>query len=283
MNLHLLVFPAKVQGEEAAPNIVEGIRVLNRYRDIDVLIVGRGGGSIEDLWPFNEEIVARAIVASRIPVISAVGHETDTTIADFAADLRAPTPSAAAEMVVGKKSEFVDQVLYFNKRLDGALRRRLLNWKNHFHSLAHHRALAGMPQRIHSLQQTTDDYETRIRTGLTRFYQIQTRRYHNAQQKLNAGQLRHLIQVKRSILEGLITKCEKRTREKLNLGHRALERCAAKLDSLSPLAVLSRGYSITCDENGTIFKESGQATEGQRIQVRLHRGRLKCEVKEIEK
>src|SRR5919106_2577698 len=103
-NLHILIFPATVQGEEAVPSIVDGLRALNLSKTIEVIILARGGGSIEDLWPFNEELVARAIVGSRIPVISAVGHETDTTISDFVADLRAPTPSAAAELVIGKKS-----------------------------------------------------------------------------------------------------------------------------------------------------------------------------------
>ena len=282
MNLHLLIFPAKVQGEDAAPTIVEGIRALNRFKDIDVLIVARGGGSMEDLWPFNEEAVARAIVASRIPVISAVGHETDTTIADFAADLRAPTPSAAAEMVIGRKAEFVDRLINQSKRMDGALRKRLLNWKNALHRCSQHHALAGIPGKVHTYQQTVDEYETRLRSGLARYQQVQTRRLTNAQQRLHAGQLRHLIEVKRSKLHELLGKMKIRFADKLNNGHRALARCAGKLDSLSPLAVLERGYSIACKEDGAILKESSQASPGENIRVRLHRGKLRCEVKEIE-
>ncbi|HSE41057.1 MAG TPA: exodeoxyribonuclease VII large subunit, partial [Acidobacteriota bacterium] len=158
-NLHVLLYPAKVQGEEAAPTIVEGIRVLNRFRDIDVLIVARGGGSLEDLWPFNEEVVARAIVASRIPVISAVGHETDTTIADFVADLRAPTPSAAAELVVSKKEELAERLNNCSKHILSSTQRRILHMKHQTQILAQHRALAGLPHKIHTFQQRVDDYD----------------------------------------------------------------------------------------------------------------------------
>src|SRR5262249_20235535 len=135
MNLQIKIFPAKVQGEEAAPSVIEGIRVLNKFKDIDVIIVARGGGSIEDLWPFNEERLARAVVASRIPIISAVGHETDTTICDFVADLRAPTPSAAAELVIGKKSELDETISNFSKRIHSAIHTRLLRMRNGLHML----------------------------------------------------------------------------------------------------------------------------------------------------
>ncbi len=282
LNLHVLIYPAKVQGEDAAPTIAEGIRILNRFTDIDVLIVGRGGGSIEDLWPFNEEIVARAIVASRIPVISAVGHEIDTTISDFAADLRAPTPSAAAELVIGKKSELIENVSHLSKRLNGAVRHQLLDSKHSVQVLAQNRAFAGFPQRIHTLQQTLDDQETRVRNGLTRFHHVLTRRLLVAGQKLNAGQLRHLIEVKRSQLNAFTTSAVNRLRLHINNGRHGLSNFAGKLDSLSPLSVLERGYSIASSESGTILKQSDQATAGEKIRVRLHRGNLKCQVTEVE-
>jgi exodeoxyribonuclease VII large subunit len=281
-NLHILIFPAKVQGEEATPSIVEGIRALNRFRDIEVLILARGGGSIEDLWPFNEELVARAITASRIPVISAVGHETDTTIADFAADLRAPTPSAAAEMVIGKKSEFADRLVNLTKRIQGDIRTRLLFLKNHVHLLSQHKALAGVPQKIHTHQQTIDDREMRLRSGLGKYYQIQSRRQVAAEQHLHVGQLRHLVLSKHSRLVEQSGKLQNALILKINLGHKALGRTGGKLDSLSPLAVLERGYSIACLEDGTILKKSSQTFAGSRIQVRLHEGRLRCQVTEVD-
>jgi exodeoxyribonuclease VII large subunit len=327
MNLQIVIFPAKVQGDDAAATIVEGIQVLNRTQDIDVLIVARGGGSIEDLWPFNEEVVARAIVASRIPVISAVGHETDTTIADFVADFRAPTPSAAAEQVIGKKSEFVERVLNLSGRLDSVLRTRVLRFKNQIHLLAQDRALSGVPQRVHAFQQRLDDCATRLQTGLNRYHQTQTRRLLQAQNLLHAGQLKHLIEVKRSKLNQSLERlravlnrnysgCAKsfmqvrsklhadqlrrliqldssklnqemdRLRRNLDVqvgaGQKALVRAVGMLDSLSPLAVLERGYSIAFDEHENTLKESTQVSPGQKIRVRLHRGKLKCEVQEID-
>ncbi len=282
LNLQILIFPAKVQGEDAAPTIVEGLRALNRFRDIDVLIVARGGGSLEDLWPFNEEAVARAIVSSRIPVISAVGHETDTTIADFVADLRAPTPSAAAELVIGKKSEFVEKLANCSSKMLSSMRTRALHLRQKVQLLEQSRGLTGIPQKIHAFQQKVDDLESRLLLGLQKGHQIQNRKFFQAQQKLNAGQLRHLIEVKRSRVNVLIGKTKAILDSRASAGHRELARLAGKLDSLSPLAVLERGYSIASTREGSILKESTQAVVGQQIHVRLHRGKLKCEVNEVE-
>jgi exodeoxyribonuclease VII large subunit len=279
-NLHILIFPATVQGEEAAPTIVEGLRVLNLSKTIEVIIVSRGGGSLEDLWPFNEESVARAIHGSRIPVISAVGHETDVTIADFVADLRAPTPSAAAEMVIGHKTELAERVLSLSKRVNTSLQSRILYLKNRLNNASHHRAFAGFPQKIRTQQQTIDDYESRLQNGLRRYYQIQHRKLVLTQQKMNPAQLRHLIEVKRSKLFDFTTRLRNSTNHRIHTCRRAIERQEAKLGSLSPLAVLERGYSIACREDGTILKTTAQTSTGEAIQVRLHVGQLKCEVKE---
>lgn len=282
VNMHVLLYPAKVQGEEAAPEIVQGIKVLNRFRDIDVLIVARGGGSLEDLWPFNEEMVARAIVASRIPVISAVGHETDTTIADFVADLRAPTPSAAAELVVAKKEELAERLVNCSKRISSDVRTRILSMQHKTQNLAQHRVLSGIPHKVKTLQQRVDDCEHRLRTGLTRYDQIVTKRFLVAGQKLSASQLRHLIEVKRSNLSKVLTDMKNVLEKRNHLRKNALSRCAGKLDSLSPLAVLERGYSITMHEDGEILKYSSQTAPGKNVRVRLHRGRLICRVTEVE-
>jgi exodeoxyribonuclease VII large subunit len=281
INLQILIFPAKVQGEEAAPSIAEGIRVLNRYPDIDVLIVARGGGSLEDLWPFNEEMVARAVASSRIPVISAVGHETDTTICDFVADLRAPTPSAAAEQVIGTKGEFVERVLNLSRRVHTILQTRALQWKHQVRSLAEHRALAAVPQLIRQQAQTVDEYEARLRHGLARFHQIRSREFLKCAGKLNAGQLRHLIELKRSRLRDSFQTSEQRFHVRVTRNRTVLTGLEGKLNSLSPLAVLERGYSIASDQGGTILKDSSQTATGRTIQVRLHHGELSCEVKEI--
>lgn len=326
-NLSILLFPAIVQGEEAAPSIVEGIRALNRYRDIDVIIVGRGGGSLEDLWPFNEEIVARAIASSRIPVISGVGHETDTTIADFVADLRAPTPSAAAELVIGKKSELVDKLHHLAQRVHAYIRNQVLHGKNIARGLAEHRALAGIPQRVRTHSQQVDDLEFRLKAGLERCHQVQSRRHLLAGQKLNSAQLRHLVEVKKSRLSELAVGMKNAagrlhrdwqrraatSEQKLNaaplrraidmqrarlsaletaLFHVARNRderekqklgaLAGKLNLLSPLSVLERGYSIASGDDGGILKDSAHVKSGDRVRVRLHRGKLKCTVTEVE-
>ncbi|MCI0415920.1 exodeoxyribonuclease VII large subunit [bacterium] len=281
-NLHILIFPATVQGEEAAPSIIEGLRALNLSKTIEVIILARGGGSIEDLWPFNEELVARAIAASRIPVISAVGHETDTTISDFVADLRAPTPSAAAELVIGKKSEFAESLQNLSKRMNACLQSRLLYLRNRANVASQHRALAGFPQKIRTQQQMVDDFEGRLRSGLTRYHQIQARRFLSCQQKMSPAQLMHLIQLKRSRLIELFNKMQNGVQRRIHTVHRAIERYDGKLDSLSPLAVLERGYSISSTPEGAILKDAVQTAPGKEIRIRLHRGRLKCEVKEID-
>ena len=279
-NLHILIFPATVQGEEAAPSIVEGLRVLNLSRTIEVIILARGGGSIEDLWPFNEEAVARAIAASRIPVISAVGHETDTTISDFVADLRAPTPSAAAELVIGKKSEFAETLQSLSKRLKSCLQRNVLYLRNRANVAAQHRALAGFPQKLKTQQQTVDEYEVRLRNGLIRYSQIQSRRLLLSEQKMSPAQLRHLLQMKRSQVVHLTNRMQQGLQRRIHTVRRTIERFDAKIDSLSPLAVLERGYSIASNEEGKILKNSSQVAPGEIVRVRLHRGELKTEVKE---
>jgi exodeoxyribonuclease VII large subunit len=261
---------------------VEGLRAVNLSKTIEVIILARGGGSIEDLWPFNEEIVARAIAASRIPVISAVGHETDTTISDFVADLRAPTPSAAAELVIGKKSEFAHTLQSLSKRLDSCLKSRLLYFRNRANLAIQHRAIAGFPQKIKTQQQMVDEYEVRLRNGLIRYSQLQQRRLLLSQQKMSPAQLRHLIEIKRSSLMDLFNRMQNGLQRRIHAVRRAMERCDGKLDSLSPLAVLERGYSITSTPEGAILKNAEQTAPGQLIRVRLHRGNLKCEVKEIE-
>jgi len=231
-DINLVVCPVPVQGAEAAPAIVDALETMNRLGGFDVLIVARGGGSIEDLWAFNEETVARAIAASKIPVISAVGHETDFTIADFVADLRAPTPSAAAEIVMARKDELVQRLDDLLDRLAGAVTRR-------------HESLA---ERLRGLERTLA-----VLSPLERIRR-QRERGQDLTRRLEATSARLL--------------------ERLKAG---LERAAGKLDSLSPLAILGRGYSICYrlpDE--TIVKDAATLAAGDRLRVRLHRGAALC-------
>jgi exodeoxyribonuclease VII large subunit len=233
----VLIYPVTVQGDQAAPEIVEAIHELNRRGGLDVLIVARGGGSIEDLWAFNEEVVARAIAASKIPVISAVGHQVDYTIADFVADLRAPTPSAAAELVVSKKDELAQRLDDLQARMSGAVRSRLEALIVRVGGLERHLRLLNPMEQIRMQRR----HMTALWKDLTGW----------ADRRL-------------AVLNG------------------ELKAAAGKLDSLSPLAILSRGYSICLRVPGhEIVKESAELVVGDEVQVRLHRGRLHCEVREV--
>jgi len=233
----VLIYPVTVQGDQAAPEIVDAIRELNRRGGLDVLILARGGGSIEDLWAFNEEIVARAIADSKIPVISAVGHEVDYTIADFVADLRAPTPSAAAELVIAKKDELTQRLDDLEARMTGAVRSRLHGLKMRMAGLDRHLRLLNPMERI----------------------RMQRHRLTELRKDLTGWADRRLM-----VLAG------------------QLGATAGKLDSLSPLAILGRGYSICLRLPGhEIVKESAALDVGDEVEVRLHRGRLRCGVREV--
>jgi exodeoxyribonuclease VII large subunit len=232
----VLIHPVTVQGDRAAPEIVEAIRELNRRGGLDVLIVARGGGSLEDLWAFNEEAVARAIAGSKIPVISAVGHEIDYTIADFVADLRAPTPSAAAELVVSKKDELAQRLDDLHARMSGVVRSRLDALVARVGGLERHLRLLNPIERI----------------------RMQRRRLTALWKDLSGWADRRLV-----VLNG------------------ELKAAAGKLDSLSPLAILSRGYAICMRLPGReIMKESAGLVAGDQVEVRLHRGRLRCDVRD---
>ncbi len=199
-SLDVLLYPVKVQGQGAAEEIAAGIRYLNGRSDIDVIIIGRGGGSIEDLWAFNEEIVARAIYESELPLISAVGHEVDYTIADFVADLRAPTPSAAAEMVSGARDDLRMSVSSLRGRLSQAVRRGLERRRLYLERLAHNKAFTVAPNKIRDLQQRFDEGTLRMSQAMRRFtYEIRHRE-RVLSTRLNALDLRRIIRHKRDIL-----------------------------------------------------------------------------------
>lgn len=235
----VLIYPVAVQGDQAAPQIVEALGELNRRGGLDVVIVARGGGSIEDLQAFNEESVARAIAASRIPVISAVGHEVDYTIADFVADLRAPTPSAAAELVIAKRDELAQRLDDLHARMTGVMRSGLHGLRVRMSGLNRHLRLLNPVERV----------------------QMQRRRL-------------------AELMKGL-TGCADR---RVTMLHGELKAVVGKLDSLSPLAILSRGYSICLRlPDREIVKDSLAVDPGDLVEVRLHRGRLRCGVREVQR
>lgn len=235
-NVEVLIYPVRVQGEGAAGEIVEGIEVLNKRGDLDVIVVARGGGSIEDLWAFNEEEVARAIFASQTPVISAVGHETDVTIADFVADVRAPTPSAAAELVISRKAELTQRVDDLITRLVSHVRNRNERSEQRLRGLERHLRLLSPLERIKRQRE-------RLRDGMLALQSSMSHR--------------------------------------LALWRGELRTAAAKLDSLSPLAILARGYSICrLIPDLSVITRAASVVEGEQVEVLLAKGGLICRVEE---
>ncbi len=279
-SLNVLIYPARVQGAGAAEEITAGIRYLNGRDDIDVVIIGRGGGSMEDLWAFNEEVVARAVYESALPLISAVGHEVDFTISDFAADLRAPTPSAAAEMVSGAREDLRIGVQSLHGRLYQAIRSGIERRRLHLERLAHDRAFAVAPNRIRDLQQRFDETTLRLYQSVQRFVSNVRHREHMASAGLKKADLRRFILHRKDAwrhchrgLTAGIRACLKRERARFELA-------AGKMDSLSPLAILKRGFSLCRDEDGTIIKNAADVCRGDSVRVTLSKGELECMVQE---
>lgn len=254
-NLNVLIAPAKVQGEGSAEEIAGMIDYLNQRGGLDVIIVGRGGGSVEDLWAFNEECVARAIAASRIPVISAVGHETDFTISDFVADLRAPTPSAAAELVTGRKKDFEDLLASNARRLRMAVAHRILEIKNRFAGAAGSYVFREPRNMARNYRQILERHRLRV--------------LHAASDAVRNGVQR--VDDMNFKITGLVS-------DRLTAVKTAVQRNEFQLKALNPLAVLERGYSITMTANGDIIRSPEQTTAGELVKTRLARGVMESEV-----
>ncbi len=278
-NLDVLVYPCRVQGPEAAAEIVRGIRALNRLGGQDVLIVARGGGSLEDLWPFNEEAVARALAASQIPTISAVGHETDFTIADFVADLRAPTPSAAAERVVQAKTDLQARIGALEGRLQSALRLRLARTRARVEAVTSHRVFAAERGRLRTYAQRVDDLTRRSETALGHRLEASRGRLQRAHARLETFRWDRQVGERRTRVEQAQARLAALLASRLATGRAELSRHAEKLEALSPLAVLGRGYALVWDASGRrLVRAAPEVEVGETLQVRLHDGRLTVNV-----
>ena len=255
-NLHVVIAPARVQGTGAAQEIATAIDLLNQRGGMDVLIVGRGGGSLEDLWCFNEEIVARAIVRSAVPVVSAVGHETDFTISDFVADLRAPTPSAAAELVVGRKDEFLLELANHSRSITRLLKQALLEAKGRFAGVARSHVFHEPAHIARVYRQKVDRLRMQSRNLLER-------RFRDEQQRTDDLSMRMLQ----------VVKLEYSMRAERVKG---LER---QLAAYNPLAVLKRGYSITFKSDGRAVRRADEVKGGDRVRTRVGEGEFESEVR----
>lgn len=280
--MRITVLPVAVQGEEAPGAIVKALRTANRRRDelgLDALIVGRGGGSLEDLQAFNEESVARAIADSELPVVSAVGHETDVSISDFAADVRAPTPSAAAELLSPDADALQQRFALAGRRLHGSMRQSLTRHAERLQSLL--RRLRHPGRRLQEQSQQLDGLDMRLRRAMRRRMDrattalehgsrrllLQDPRTRLRQQRLLNGQLRHRLQ--------------RAMNERLASQHNRLQQLGRSLDTVSPLQTLARGYSITTDERGTLLRDSAGLRPGDRITTRLASGQVSSTVDKI--
>lgn len=276
--VYIRLYPALVQGIGSIEEVVAGLEYFGRGDWADVVIVGRGGGSLEDLWTFNEEAVARAIVASKVPVISAVGHETDFTIADFVADLRAPTPSAAAEMAVPSRDDFTGQLTQRTERLERAMHLVIARGQSRVHQLGIDRPTASLQRRLDRAGQRVDDLELRARDHARRAVAARRRLLDAAEQRLRRQDLRlHLAEARRR-LTAASQRAETLIAARLQAAHRRFSPLPAALAQLSPLRVLDRGYAIVESAAGHVVTDAAQVQSGDAIGVRLARGRVRATV-----
>ena len=280
-DLRILITPVRVQGEEAPGEIVRALADLQEVADLDVVIVGRGGGSLEDLWAFNDERVARAIAACRVPVISAVGHETDVTIADFVADLRAPTPSAASELVVQEKLHVVRTLSALYAGLKQAMGQRLARERQHVEALARRRVLTDASRALRDLHRRLDDASTRLALAVRARRQHAAHRVSLARNALRSRNPVARIATGASLLVQLRGRLASAAVHSVKASRHRFDAAVGQLDSLSPLAVLGRGYSLTRLPSGVIVRSAGQTRPGDAIEVLLHRGVLDARVERL--
>ncbi len=275
--LHIRLFPALVQGDGSIEEICRGIEYFSRTKWPDLLIVGRGGGSLEDLWAFNTEFVARAIAACSVPVVSAVGHETDVTIADFVADLRAPTPSAAAELVVPTRDDLLDRVAASRAKAAQALRYRLAMLERRLRQQGIERALNVLHRRVGRGLQRVDEQEFRLRERMRAVIDARERLRRALESRLKRFDMRPRLASDRRRLEAADRRTMEIVRQRLAQRRSRLEQTAVKLAQLSPLRILERGYAIVSNETG-ILKDAAAAPPGSQIHVRLAAGELDATV-----
>ncbi len=278
--LQVNLYPTLVQGTEAADQIVAAISLANRHAEADVLIVGRGGGSLEDLWPFNEERVARAIIASDIPVVSAVGHEVDFSISDMVADLRAPTPTAAAELLSPDQRQIQQRLTQLQQGLQRRFDWQLKRQRERLAALR--RQMRHPGDRIREQQQRCDDLEMRLQRAIQRRFELRRQRLAAASARLELQNPVRLLGKQRERLSDLHARLATRIdalieRRRLQLGQKV-----GRLNAISPLATLERGYSLTQTDSGELVRDARQLRTGSAVRVRLQSGAFSAEVTDIE-
>ncbi len=280
-NVHIVLYPARVQGDEAAEEIVEGIRTLDDY-GVDVMIVGRGGGSLEDLWCFNEEAVVRAVYEARTPIISAVGHEIDFTLCDFAADVRAPTPSAAAELVVREQEVLLQRIRQSRAQVTKAFERRVEQWRGRLDRAASGYVLRRPEELVRQRRQRTDELRMRIEACIHARMTVEKTRLERAERTLllhsplaRVHRARETFAVLRQRMEHAAANAVQRTRSQLGP-------LLAQLDALSPLAILSRGYALAWKlPERALVRDARQLQPGDSVYLKFGSGSATAAVEEV--
>ena len=278
-NAHLVICPARVQGQDAAPDVARALRQIARVPGVDVVIVGRGGGSIEDLWAFNEEMVARAISRVPVPVISAIGHETDVTIADFVADVRAPTPSAAAELVVAGKDQFGSRIDTLRDRLRAAERAQVQRLSRRVHVVDSRPAFAGFRARLAMRSRHAADLSHSLARLARAAANARMRRIQALERRLSAFDAGRRLALWKARLVGSDGRLATAFRRQHHRAAAHLGNIAGRLDSLSPLAVLGRGYAVAWNADKTmVLRDAASVAPGDTVRVTLSRGEIDAKV-----
>jgi exodeoxyribonuclease VII large subunit len=277
-NMHVRIFPSKVQGDGCAADVAQGIRFFNDAAACDVIVVTRGGGSIEDLWGFNDERLARAIASSRIPVISAVGHEVDTTISDLVSDLRAPTPSAAAELVVDARSNLQQQLGRSRDRMVSALRFRLEHARRRLQAAANHHVLREPRHVLRQYQQRVDHLDQRLRSGLQRRQQYEHQRLAHLRARLLLRSPQRQLNEARLRVATLHERAQRCLQVHLQQRGDQVARLHGQMRALSPLNVLDRGYAILLDADGHAVRDSQSVPVDSTLRGLLAKGELSLSV-----
>ena len=281
-SLPVIIYPTPVQGVDAPAAIVRAIELANQRDECDVLIVGRGGGSLEDLWSFNDERVARAIFASRLPIVSAVGHETDVTIADFVADLRAPTPSAAAEVVSRNQIELLRRLQSQQQRMEMAMDFYIAEQQRRFTRIQH-RLQQQHPQLRLARQQTTlFQLQRRLGEAMDQRLRVANRQQDRVLQRLNNQQPQGRILRAQQQMQQWQYRLQQGMEKQLNHNRQRFGNLAAQLEGVSPLATLARGFSVTTDTQGQLVKKTQQLHKGDLLRTRLDDGWVESQVTALE-
>lgn len=273
------VYPTQVQGKAATEQIVSAIQRANRDRRADLIILARGGGSLEDLWCFNEEAVARAVFASQLPIVSAIGHEPDVTIADYVADVRAPTPSAAAELISREREQSVQLIQQFTHRLYEAQQRSLSHYRQVTQYLS--QRLSSPIHQIRSHQQYLDQLSHRMQGRVQQTRQDKQQHLTYLRQRLGYQDPIKRLEIHRQTLNQLRNRLQQQMKARLDVSHQQLAHHTHVLNSVSPLQVLSRGYSVTHDKDENVIFDAQVMKKGDRLHTRLHKGWLVSQITEI--